>query len=119
MRSIALVLTAWRRWSKFVVVVVRIITGDVEKTLRDRQRGAQFVGGVGREPLLLADVRFQLGEHDVEAVREFPELVVTSFQLDPVGERPGRGDAGGVGYAGEGGEHASGENPAADETEHK
>ena len=56
-------------------VAVRIVAGDIEKCLRDRQRGAQFVGGVGREPLLFGDVRFQLREHGVEGVGEFAELI--------------------------------------------
>jgi hypothetical protein len=39
-----------------VAVAARIVAGDVEKCLCDRQRGAQFVGGVGCESLLLGDV---------------------------------------------------------------
>ena len=100
-------------------VAVRIVAGDVEKGLRDRQRGAQFVGGVGGEPLLFGDVRFEPREHGVEGVGELAELVVAALQLDPVGERSGRGHAGGVGDAGQGGEHAAGEKPPSHETEHQ
>ena len=100
-------------------VAVRIVAGDVEKCLRDRQRGAQLVGGVRREPPLFGDVRFEPGEHGVEGVGELAELVVAAFQLDPVGERSVRGHAGGVGDAGQGGEHAAGEDPPAEETEHQ
>ena len=100
-------------------VAVRIVAGDVEKRLRDRQRGAQLVGGVGREPLLFGDVRFEPREHGVEGVGELAELVVAALQLDPVGERPVRGHAGGVGDAGQRGEHAAGEEPPSHETEHQ
>ena len=44
---------------KLAIDSVRIVAGDVEKRLRDRQRGAQFVGGVGGESLLFGDVRFE------------------------------------------------------------
>ena len=67
---------------KFAVPTARIVAGDVEKCLRDRQRGAQFVGGVGGESLLLGCesllfgyVRFEPGEHGVEGVGEFAELI--------------------------------------------
>ena len=67
-------------------VAVQIVAGYVEKCLRDRQRSAQFVGGVGCESLLFGDVRFEPREHGVEAVGELAELVLTAVQLDPVGE---------------------------------
>ncbi|HEX3279054.1 MAG TPA: hypothetical protein VHR40_11065 [Thermoleophilaceae bacterium] len=60
---------------ELVVVAVLIAAGDVEKRLRDRERGAQLVGGVGRESLLFGDVRFEAREHGVEAVGELAELV--------------------------------------------
>jgi hypothetical protein len=60
---------------ELAAVAVRIAAGDIEKGLRDRQRGAQFVGGVGREPLLLGDMRLKLREHCVEGVGEFAELI--------------------------------------------
>ena len=71
---------------ELAVVAVRIVAGDVEKCLRDRQRGAQFVGGVGCESLLFGDVCFEPGEHGVEGVGELAELVLMAFQLDPVRE---------------------------------
>ena len=77
-------------------VAVRVVAGDVEQRLGDRQRGAQLVGGVGGEPLLLGDVRLEPREHGVEGVGELAELVLAALQLDPVGERPVRGQAGGV-----------------------
>ncbi len=76
---------------ELAVVAVRIVAGDVEKRLRDRQRGAQLVGGVGGESLLFGDVRFEPREHGVEGVGELAELVAAALQLDPVGERSGRG----------------------------
>ena len=57
-------------------VAVRIVAGHVEQRLRDRQRGAQFVGGVGCESLLLGDVCLESREHGVEGVGELAELVV-------------------------------------------
>ena len=110
-RSIARVLTAWRRSTSSSVSRFGIVAGDVEQCLRDRQRGAQLVGGVGCESLLFGDVCFEPREHGVEGVGELAELVVAALQLDPVGERSGRGHACGVGDAGQGGEHAAGEKP--------
>ncbi len=118
-RSIARVLTAWRRSTSSPVSRFGIVAGDVEQCLRDRQRGAQFVGGVGCESLLFGDVRFEPREHGVEGVGELAELVVAARQLDPVGERSVRGHACGVGDAGQGGEHAAGEKPPSQETEHQ
>ena len=62
-------------------VAVRIVAGHVEQRLRDRQRGAQFVGGVGGEPLLFGDVCFEPREHGVEGVGELAELVSAARQL--------------------------------------
>ena len=94
---------------ELAVVAVRIVAGHVEQRLRDRQRGAQLVGGVGREPLLFGDVCFEPREHAVEGVGELAELVAAPFQLDPVGERSGRGHARGVRDAGQRSEHPAGE----------
>ena len=69
---------------ELVGVAVGIVAGDVEKCLRDRQRGSQLVGGVGCEPLLLGHVCFEPGEHCVEGVGEFAELVLAARQPDPV-----------------------------------
>ena len=106
-------------FDEFAGVAVRIVAGDVEQCLRDRQRGAQFVGGVGGESLLFGDVCFELREHGVEAVGEFAELVLAAFQLDPVGERSVPGQACGIGDASQRREHAAGEDPASHETEHQ
>ena len=94
---------------ELVGVAVRIVAGDVEQRLRDRERGAQLVGGVGGESLLFGDLRFEPGEHGVEGVGELAELVAASREPDPVGERPGRCDTGGVGDPSQRGEHAAGE----------
>jgi hypothetical protein len=56
-------------------VAVLIVAGYLEKRLRDRQRGAKFVGGIGCESLLFGDVCFEPREHGVEAVGELAELV--------------------------------------------
>ena len=118
-RSIARVLTAWRRSTSSSSPRLRIVAGDVEQCLRDRQRGAQLVGGVGCESLLFGDVCFEPREHGVEGVGEFAELVIAARQPDSVGERSGRSRACGVGDAGQGGEHAAGEKPPSHETEHQ
>ncbi len=96
---------------ELVGVAVRIGARDVEQRLRDRQRGAELMGGVGCETLLLGDLCFEACEHGVEAVGELAELVTAARQLDPVGERSARGDACGVGDAVPGSEHAAGEKP--------
>ena len=63
---------------ELVVAAVRIVAGHVEKCLRDRQRGAQLVGGVGCESLLFGDVCFEAREHGVEGVGELAELVAAA-----------------------------------------
>ena len=60
---------------KFVVAAALIVAGHVEKCLRDRQRGAQLVGGVGCESLLFGDVCFEAREHGIEGVGELAELI--------------------------------------------
>ena len=60
-------------------VAVQIVAGYVEKCLRDRQRSAQFVGGVGRESPLFADMGLQPFEHGVESVGELPELIAAAW----------------------------------------
>ena len=77
------------------------------------------MGGVGCESLLFGDVCFEPREHGVEGVGELAELVLTSFQLDPMGERSACRPACGVGDAGQGVEHAAGENPPSHEPEYQ
>ena len=104
---------------ELAAVAARVLARHVEQCLRDRQRGAQLVGGVGSEPLLLCDVRFEAREHGVEGVGELAELVVAAFQPDPVRQRSGGGDACGVRDAGQWRDHLAGEDPASHETEHQ
>ena len=63
---------------ELALLAARIVAGHVKKRLHDREWGAQFVGGVGGESLLLGDVRFKPGKHGVEGVGEFAELVAAS-----------------------------------------
>ena len=86
-------------------VAVRILAGDVEERLRDRQRGAQLVRGIGCEPLLFGDLCLEPREHAVEGVGELAELVPAALEPDPVGERSGRGHACGVRDASQRREH--------------
>jgi hypothetical protein len=60
---------------EFVVVAVRIVASHVEEGLRDRQRGAQLVGGVGCESLLFGDVCLEPREEAVDGVGEILQLV--------------------------------------------
>ena len=60
---------------KFAVVAVQIVAGNVEKCLRDRQWGAQLVGGIGCESLLFGELCFEPREHRVEGVGELAELI--------------------------------------------
>lgn len=104
---------------EFAGVAVWVPAGHVEQGLRNRQWGSQFVGGVGGEPLLFADLGFEACEHGVEGVGEFAELVSAACELDSVGERSRCGSAGGVGDAGQRSEHAASEQPPAHEAEHQ
>src|SRR5262245_19034803 len=63
---------------ELAAVAVRIVAGDVQKRLGDRQRRTQLVGRVGGESLLLGDVCFEPCKHGVERVREFAELILGS-----------------------------------------
>jgi hypothetical protein len=63
---------------ELVGVAALIVAGDVEQRLRDRQRRAQLVGGVGCESLLLDDVCLEPCEHRVEGVGELAELVAAA-----------------------------------------
>ena len=63
---------------ELAVVAARILAGHVEQRLRDRQRRAQLVGGVGRESLLFGDLCFEPREHGVEGVGEFAELIAAA-----------------------------------------
>ena len=78
---------------ELAVVAVRIVAGHLEQRLRDRQRGAQLVGGVGGESLLFGDLCLEPREHGVEGVGELAELVVAAFAAGSGGRairsRPG------------------------------
>ena len=102
---------------ELAVVPVRIIAGHIEKRLRDRQRGAELVRGIGRESLLLGNLCFEPREHVVEGVGKLTELVSAAVEPDPVGERTVRGHVCGVCDARQGGEHLAGEQPPSQETE--
>jgi hypothetical protein len=64
------------------VATVRIVAGHVEKRLRERQRGAQLVGGVGGESLLLGDVSLEPLEQAVDA-RGLDPRARTGLRTDP------------------------------------
>ena len=67
-------------------IAIRIVAGHVEQCPGDRQWGAQFVGGVGCESALFADMSFDPFEHRVEGVGELAELISAARQPDAVGE---------------------------------
>ena len=102
---------------ELVAGAIRAASGDLEQSLRDRERGSQFVGGVGREPLLFGDVRFQLRQHGVEGVGELVELVIAAGHPDPMRERSARGRPRGVGDPSEGSEHPASQKPPSDDAE--
>lgn len=77
-------------------VLMRVGAGHVEDGLRDGQRGAQLVRGVGREAPLFGHVGFEAGEHLVEGVGQFAVFVPAARQPDAVGEGTGRCGAGGL-----------------------
>ena len=118
-RSIARVLTALEAVDELAVVAGRVGAGHVEQGLRDRERRAQLVGGVGREPLLLGDLRLEPREHGVEGVGELAELVVGALAAGSGARAIRRRQAGGVGDAGQRREHPAGEDPPSDEAEHQ
>jgi hypothetical protein len=60
---------------KVAGVAVPILAGHVEKCLRDGERGAQFVGGIGCESLLFGEVCLEPCEHGVEGIGELAELI--------------------------------------------
>ena len=76
--------TRRRRSIEFVVCLDWIVSSDLQKCLRDRERRAQFVGRIGREPLLFRHMCFELGQHGVEGICQLAELVVTAGQADPM-----------------------------------
>ena len=119
MRSIARAVDDVQAVDQLAGVAVRIVAGHVEQCLRDRQRGAQLVGGVGGESPLFADMGLEPFEHGVEGVGKLAELVAAAGQPDSVGEGSSRGHAGRVGDANQRGEHAASENPSPDQTEHQ
>ena len=66
-------------FDELAVVAVLVVAGHVEKRLRNRQRGAQLVRGVGCKSLLFGDVCLESREHGVEGVGELAELVSTAW----------------------------------------
>ena len=84
MRAMARVLTLAEAVDELAAVAVRVLAGHVEKRLGDGERGAQLVGGVGGEPLLLGDVRFEPREDGVEGVGEVLQLVSGSGEREAV-----------------------------------
>jgi hypothetical protein len=60
---------------QFSDVAIWIAAGHVEQCPRYSQRGAQFVGGIGCESPLFADMSFDPFEHGVEGVGKVAELI--------------------------------------------
>ena len=92
----------------------------LEAHVAEQQRFAANASHELRTPLAITQTLLDVARNDLNRdTGELAELVLTAFQVDPVGERPGRGDARGVGDAGERGEHAAGEKPPSQETEYQ
>ena len=79
MRSMAPGVDGIKAVDQFGGVAVQMVAGPRRQCLRDRQRGAQFVGGVGCEPPLFADIGFDPFEHGVESVGKFTELISAAW----------------------------------------
>ena len=116
-RSIARVLTTWRRSTSSSVSRF----GSLRAT---SSRACVVASGVRSSWEALAanlrcsaTLRFEPGEHGVEAVGELAELVVAAREPDPMRERSVRGHSSGLGDARQGSEHPAGEQPPADEAE--
>jgi hypothetical protein len=86
--------------------------GDVDQGAHLGQRRAQLVGGVGHEPALAGERGFQPGEHRVEGVGQFLELIVRPGQCQPAVQVV---LGGGLRRRGDGGQrpqHAAADRPA-------
>ena len=119
MRSIARVLTAWRRSTSSPLSRF----GSLRATSRSVCVTASGVRSsweaLAANLCCSATCASSRASMRVEGVGELAELVSAAFQLDPVGERSGRGHACGVGDASQRGEHLAGEKPPSHETEHE
>ena len=102
---------------ELAAVPARVVAGNVEQCLGDRQWRPELVGGVGREPLLFGDMGLEPRKHGVERIGKLAELVAPAFEPDPMGERPRGRDARGIGDPRQGCQHPSGEKPPSDEAE--
>ncbi len=69
----------------------RLTSQQVDVRAHRRERGAELVGGVANEPVLLSAGLFERGEHGVEARGEAADLV-GAFHLDTSGELLGLGN---------------------------
>ena len=90
---------------------------DVDGCAHDGERGAQFMGGVGDEPLLALEGGLEPVEHLVEGLGEFVEFVAGTAQRDPRRQVVFRGGAGGRGDPVHGAQRPSGGDPAEDRGE--
>jgi hypothetical protein len=62
---------------------VRVARHDVDRRAHDRERGAQFMRGVGDEPPLALERGLEPAEHLVERLGQFAQLVAGTAQRDP------------------------------------
>jgi hypothetical protein len=75
---------------------VRVVQHDVDGGAHDRERGAQFVGGVGDEPLLALERGLEPAEHRVERLGQLPQFVAGTCRRDPRRQVVFRRGAGGL-----------------------
>lgn len=62
---------------------IGVVEHDVDSGAHDRERGAQFMGGVGDEPLLTLERGLEPAEHVVECLGQFAEFVAGTCRRDP------------------------------------
>jgi hypothetical protein len=96
---------------------VRVSQHDVDRRAHDRQRGAQFVRGVGDEPLLAFERGLEPAEHLVERLGQFAQLVAGTCRCDPRRQVAFGGGARGIRDLVHRAQRPPGEDPAEDRGE--
>ncbi len=97
---------------------VGVAERELEQGAFERERGAQFVRGVGDELPLRVEGRFETCEQSIERGAELLELVVGPLESEPAVEVAGGDLASGVGDRAQRTQGAAGDHPAEPDREH-